>query len=363
MIQCSSLYPTPRLLINAARLYPNFVERTEQYQLSGVEASDPEVLVETKTLPAREREVELSTRRVFFHLLLFGITCVTTTITGMSWWVASHSEADSPDSFFEPVVRSMRDTANGNLDPLVNGVIFTVTLLAILGAHEFGHYFACRYYGVRATLPFFIPAPPVVTFFGTFGAVIKIKSPITSRKALFDIGIAGPLAGFALALPVSVIGLWVAEASRTSSPPPGSMLLQDPPLFKLLNLLLDVPPLINWNPAYWAAWAALLVTALNLFPVGQLDGGHVLYAVAGRRVHKWLSLATALGVGALAIVSLVKHGSPIWLLWTAVLLFLTKVGHPPVSQEEPLGAARGVLAIVAVVVFFLCFMPFPITFE
>ena len=360
MIQCSSVSPpTPRLLINAARLYPNFVERSEQYQVSGVEASDPEVLVEPKTFPTRERDAELSTRRVFFHLLLFGITCVTTTITGMAWWVASHSE---PDSFLEPLVQSMKDTANGNLDALFNGVIFTVTLLAILGAHEFGHYFACRYYGVRATLPFFIPAPPVITFFGTFGAVIKIKSPITSRKALFDIGIAGPLAGFALALPASVIGLWVAEASRTTSLPPDVMLFQDPPLFKLLNSLLDVPPLINWNPAYWAAWAALLVTALNLFPVGQLDGGHVLYAVAGRRVHKWLSLATTLGVGTLAIVSMVKHGSPIWFLWTAVLLFLTKVGHPPVTDEEPLGIARGVLAIVAVVVFFLCFMPFPIAF-
>jgi Zn-dependent protease len=360
MIEGMSVASTkPRLLSNARRLYPNFVERTEQYQVSEVEPSRPEVLIEPVTSLTREREAELSTRRVLFHLLLFGVTCATTTITGMAWWVASHSE---PDSFFEPLVRAMRDTASGNLHPLVNGVIFTVTLLAILGAHEFGHYFACRHYGVRATLPFFIPAPPMITFFGTFGAVIKIKSPITSRKALFDIGIAGPLAGFALALPASVIGLWIAEASPASALAPGAMMFQDPPLFQLLNGLLSVPPLINWNPAYWAAWGALLVTALNLFPVGQLDGGHVLYAVAGRRVHKWLSLATALGVAALAIVSLVKHGSPIWFLWTVVLLFLTKVGHPPVTEEEPLGAARRLLAIVAAIVFFLCFMPFPIAF-
>jgi membrane-associated protease RseP (regulator of RpoE activity) len=211
-------------------------------------------------------------------------------------------------------------------------------------------------------LPFFIPAPPVITFFGTFGAVIKIKSPIMSRRALFDIGIAGPLAGFALALPASVIGLWVAEPSAATALPEGAMFFQDPPLFKLLNSLLNVPPLINWNPAYWAAWGALLVTALNLFPVGQLDGGHVLYSVAGKRVHKWVSLATALAVAALAIFSLVKHGSPIWFLWTAVLLFLTKVGHPPVAEEEPLGAARSLLAIVAAIVFLLCFMPFPISF-
>ena len=126
-------------------------------------------------------------------------------------------------------------------------------------------------------------------------------------------------------------------------------------MFQLLNPILGVPPVINWNPAYWAAWAAMLVTALNLFPAGQLDGGHVVYAVAGKRIHKWISLATSLSVGVLAIVSFVWHGSPIWFLWTAVLLLMTKVGHPPVMDEEPLGTGRLVLTVVAVIVFILCF--------
>src|SRR6185436_11501473 len=109
-----------------------------------------------------------------------------------------------------PTLAVLKETATGNLDPLAKGLLFTFTLLTILGAHELGHYFACRHYGIRATLPFFLPAPPVITLFGTFGAVIKIKEPIRSRRALFDIGIAGPLAGFALALPASIIGLAMA---------------------------------------------------------------------------------------------------------------------------------------------------------
>jgi membrane-associated protease RseP (regulator of RpoE activity) len=111
---------------------------------------------------------------------------------------------------------------------------------------------------------------------------------------------------------------------------------------------------------YWAAWGALLITALNLFPVGQLDGGHVLYAVTGRRIHKWVSVGTSLAVGCLAIASFVWYGSPIWLLWTIVLLFLTKVGHPPVTDEEPLGRARTVLVLSSGDCVLLCFLPFPI---
>jgi membrane-associated protease RseP (regulator of RpoE activity) len=260
-------------------------------------------------------------------------------------------------SFFEPITWALTQTANGHLYALTNGLLFTFTLLAILGAHEFGHYFACRYYGVRATLPFFLPAPPMITFFGTFGAVIKIKSPITSRRALFDIGIAGPLAGFALALPASVVGLWMAQPSVLQ----GGMVFNDPPLFRILITLFHFPPVFNWNPIYWAAWGALLVTALNLFPVGQLDGGHVLYAITGRQIHKGVSIGVSVSVACLAVVSLVWHRSPIWLLWTVVLIFLTKVGHPPVTDEEPLGTVRTVLAVIAVIVFLLCFMPFPIS--
>ena len=272
-------------------------------------------------------------------------------------------ETSAPTSivgfFLAPVISVINATAAGSYGPLLNGLLFTFTLLVILGAHELGHYFACRHYGIRATLPYFLPAPPALTPFGTFGAVIKIKEPITTRRALFDIGIAGPLAGFAFALPAAFIGLLSAEPSQPSGL--FGILFHDPPLMQLVNVVFGLPEWIEWNPIYWAAWAALLVTALNLFPVGQLDGGHVLYAVFGRRVHKWVSGIVCLAVATLAVLSYAWYESPIWFLWTFVLLFLFKVGHPPLMKEEPLGTGRIVLAVVALLVFLLCFMPFPIT--
>ena len=332
------------------------MERSDQpYILPEVELSQAQV---TPELTAFQQEGDLTLSRVLLHSLLFLITAVSTTVTGAALWVATEVGGTS---IISPIVDAFVSTVRGDFDPLINGLLFTFTLLSILAAHEFGHYFACRYYGVRATLPFFIPAPPFLTPFGTFGAVIKIKDHIKSRRALFDIGIAGPLAGFALAVPASVIGLWMAKpAPPIDFAAGGGYVFQDPPLFQLLNQLLGVPPLITWNPVYWAAWAALLVTALNLFPVGQLDGGHVVFAAAGRRIHKWVSAATAAGVGVLAVLSFIWHQSPIWFLWTGVLLFLLKVGHPPVVEGEPLGRGRVLLTITALVVFLLCFLPFPI---
>jgi len=257
----------------------------------------------------------------------------------------------------------VRETTAGNYGPLLAGLLLAFSLLLILAAHEFGHYFACRHYGVRATLPFFLPAPPYpVTPFGTFGAVIKIKEPIRSRRALFDIGIAGPLAGFALALPASFIGLLIAQpgAPQTGTSQPG-IVFNDPLLFKILISVFHVPAVIEWNPVYWAAWTALLVTSLNLFPVGQLDGGHVLYAVCGKRFHRITSWIVFTLLAVLAIASFVLDHSPIWFLWTAIVGFLLYVGHPPTYDDEPLGKARIALAIVAAIVFLLCFMPFPIT--
>lgn len=305
-------------------------------------------------------ESELSIGRVLFHLFLLFVTAVCTTLTGASFAVTMQSTDDSFSAIlFGPILAFLGETAAGNFDPLVKGLLFTFTLLTILGAHELGHYFACRYYGIRATLPFFIPAPPALTPFGTFGAVIKIKEPIRSRRALFDIGIAGPLAGFAFAVPASFVGLLFAKAV----PPPagGGIQFNDPLMFMIIMELFGLPKWIDWNPVYWAAWGSLLVTALNLFPVGQLDGGHVLYAVAGPRIHKWVSAAVCAGLATLAVLSFIWHSSPVWILWTLVLLFLLKVGHPPVIEHEELGNARIILAVLAVLVFLLCFMPFPIT--
>jgi membrane-associated protease RseP (regulator of RpoE activity) len=311
----------------------------------------------------RTREIELSTPRVLLHTVLLVTTAISTTLTGAALSVQVQDDSSVIGALVAPTLAVLRETATGNLDPLAKGLLFTFTLLTILGAHELGHYFACRHYGIRATLPFFIPAPPTITLFGTFGAVIKIKEPIRSRRALFDIGIAGPLAGFAFALPAAIVGLVFATPAAPSAVSSGSdgIQLTSPPLFILISWLFDLHGVMAWNPIYWAAWGSLLVTALNLFPVGQLDGGHVLYAIAGQRVHTWISRVVALGCAALAVLSLVLNKPPVYLLWTFVLLFLMKVGHPPVIEEEPLGKARVALAIVALLVFLLCFMPFPIT--
>ena len=313
---------------------------------------------------ARERESELSASRVLLHSVLLATTAITTTITGAAWTVQAQDESSVLGLLISPTLAVLKETATGNLDPLAKGLLFTFTLLTILGAHELGHYFACRHYGIRATLPFFIPAPPTITLFGTLGAVIKIKEPIRSRRALFDIGIAGPLAGFAFALPAAVVGLIFATPAppaAISAASSGGIQFNDPLLFILVSKLFGLPKWIDWNPIYWAAWGTMLVTALNLFPVGQLDGGHVLYAIAGRRVHTWVSRVVAIGCALLAVLSIVWGQPPVYVLWTLVLLFLMKVGHPPVIEEEPLGSARIALAIFALLVFLLCFMPFPIT--
>ncbi len=312
----------------------------------------------------RTREIELSTPRVLLHTVLLVTTAISTTLTGAAFAVQTQEEPSSLiGSLIAPTLAVLRETATGNLDPLAKGLLFTFTLLTILGAHELGHYFACRHYGIRATLPFFIPAPPTITLFGTFGAVIKIKEPIRSRRALFDIGIAGPLAGFAFALPAAVVGLIFATPSAPSAVSAATSGIQfnDPLLFILVSKMLGLPKWIEWNPIYWAAWGTMLVTALNLFPVGQLDGGHVVYAIAGRRIHTWISRSVALSCAGLAVLSLVMSQPPVYLLWTFVLLFLMKVGHPPVIEEQPLGAARIALAVIAAIVFMLCFMPFPIS--
>lgn len=310
---------------------------------------------------ARTRESELSTSRILLHSLLLLCTAVTTALTGAAYAAGGQAGESIIELLVSPTLAVLRETAAGNFDPLAKGLLFTFTLLTILGAHELGHYFACRHYGIRATLPFFIPAPPTITLFGTLGAVIKIKEPIRSRRALFDIGIAGPLAGFAFALPASIVGLIFAAPAPPSVATAEGVQYHDPLLFVFISKLFGLPTWIEWNPIYWAAWGTLLVTALNLFPVGQLDGGHVVYAVLGRRAHKWISRIATLACGLLAIYSLLVHEPPVYLLWTLVLLFLMKVGHPPVVEEEPLGAARITIAIIAVVVFVLCFMRFPIT--
>jgi membrane-associated protease RseP (regulator of RpoE activity) len=273
---------------------------------------------------------EITVGRLLFHLFLLGLTVLTTTFAA---------------GFFP-------------LNGFWEGAVYSFTVLSILGAHETGHYIACRWYGVRATLPYFIPVPiPPV---GTFGAFIKIKSPIPSRRALFDIGIAGPLAGFVFAIPAAFIAHYFAAPSGPSELSEGAITIHSPLLFQFFERIFNLP-MVELNPVWWAAWIGVFMTALNLLPVGQLDGGHVTYAVLGRRGHRLTAWASYVSVIALAAFS-IKSGNWNWVVFAALLTLVIRVGHPPVVDEgEPLGLARILVAIIGLLVFAMSFLPFPIT--
>jgi membrane-associated protease RseP (regulator of RpoE activity) len=235
---------------------------------------------------------------------------------------------------------------------LLSGLPFALTLIAILLAHEFGHYLACVYYRVDATLPFFIPAPTPI---GTMGAFIRIKSAIYSKRVLFDVGIAGPIAGFVFLLPALSIGLAFSKVVPGINHQ-GSLTFGVPPVLWLLERIIFpgvVPADIYLHPIARAGWVGVFATALNLLPVGQLDGGHILYALSGEK-HRWISRAF--------IAALVPAGFFFWqgwLMW-AVLLFLFARRHPAIYDLTYIGRERIRLGLLAVAMFLLCFMLAPI---
>jgi membrane-associated protease RseP (regulator of RpoE activity) len=305
------------------------------------------------------------------HAVLFLITIVTTTFAGL---VITAPEIDLPSPPLRGVIDYLLFVPLSYLQNilgivsftvhhpylLANGLVFSASLLAILTAHEMGHYIACRRYGVAATLPFFIPAPPLFLA-GTFGAFIKIKSPIPSRRALFDIGLAGPLAGFVVAVPIALVGVLKIEPSV-----PGAgygIVFHDPLLFRLLARLLGTPldPYAPINPFYMAAWIGLLVTSLNLMPVGQLDGGHGTFSIFGQRAHKLIGRVAFAVMAILTVLGFVWYGSPSGFLYTVLLAVMLRVGHPQPEEMESLGPVRMAIAVVTLIVFALCFWPFPIT--
>jgi len=284
--------------------------------------------------------------RRWLHVLLLALTLVSTTLMGTGQYASFVSDfGANPMSLGWPAL-------------VVRGVWYSGTILAILGCHELGHYFACRYYDVDASLPFFLPFPLVLT--GTLGAFIRIREPIPSKRMLFDIGIAGPIAGFVVAVPALVIGM---ALSRVVVFPPGvdGYSLGEPLLFKLVSWLMwGTQPdgyTINLHPMAFAAWFGMLATALNLFPIGQLDGGHISYAVLGRRS----SQVTLVMIVAAVILT---WFSASWLVWTVlmvVMLFTFGRHHPRTFDEDvPLDSRRKWLALFAVAMFLLCFTPAPI---
>jgi membrane-associated protease RseP (regulator of RpoE activity) len=249
------------------------------------------------------------------------------------------------------------------------GLALAGGLLSILLAHEMGHYLACRYYGVEATLPHFIPSPwfPAVgwTFWqplsliGTFGAFIRIRSPIPSRRALFDIGVAGPLAGFLVCLPVLWFGIRGASV-QPLPPDAGGLFFGEPLAFQWVSRLVHGPipdgQTLVIGQLGLAAWFGLLVTALNLMPIGQLDGGHLTYALL-REKARLISR-----VGSWVCVALVYFG-PSWIVWAILVRVLGRRHPPTLDDEAPVGRGRVVVGLVALAVFVLCFVPNPVVFS
>lgn len=319
----------------------------------------------------RQQATDPTAREWIKHSALFLLTFITTTFAGIVIAAPEVSVREPVGSgllgyiFYVPdyylqIVAGYLSLATADPGLLKSGLTFSAALLTILTAHEMGHYLACRYYGVRATLPLFLPAPPLFLT-GTFGAFIKMKSPIPSRRALFDIGLAGPLAGFVALLPIALGGLLTIQTAPPHSGP-GVIVFNDPLLFQIIAKLTGAPLTDALpNPFYMAAWIGLLVTSLNLMPVGQLDGGHGTFAVFGPRAHKLIGRFAFVVVAVLSVLGFIWYGSPSGFLYTVLLLVMLRVRHPAPEEMEPLGTARIVVALMTLLVFALSFVPFPIT--
>jgi membrane-associated protease RseP (regulator of RpoE activity) len=236
---------------------------------------------------------------------------------------------------------------------LLDGMAFSLTLMTILLAHELGHYFACRYYGIDASLPYFLPFP--LSPIGTLGAFIRIRSPIYTRRALFDVGIAGPLAGFAVLLPFFAIGIGASKVIPGIAER-GDLMFGVPAIQRFFEWII-FPHIraanILLHPIARAAWVGILATALNLLPIGQLDGGHILYAFVGRR-HKLLSR-----IFVLALIPLGIFYSPSWFVWAALLFFFA-LRHPVIYDITKLDKNRVALGLAALAIFLLTFMLAPL---
>ncbi len=303
------------------------------------------------------------------HLSLFLLTFITTVIAGMEWTTGKMG----PYEF----------------NNLSVGLPYAVAILFVLSCHEFGHYFAARYHKVNATLPYYIPFPPIPYFinFGTMGAVIRTKGRIKSNKAMFDIGVAGPIAGFVASLAVLIYGF-------ANMPGVDYILKIHPDFFSpdfgkgALNLkfgntllfafLRDVftkpgqfmPPMseIYHYPYLCVGWFGLFVTAMNMLPVGQLDGGHIVYSMFGEKVHQHWAGVTMLLLAFLgfegifeSILSLnLEIGWSGWLFWGLILYFLIKIKHPPVEHFEPLGKGRMALGYLSIFILIISFSPAPL---
>ncbi|MEE9258757.1 MAG: site-2 protease family protein [Nitrospinaceae bacterium] len=241
---------------------------------------------------------------------------------------------------------------------LAGGLMYAVSLFFILGAHEFGHYWASRKNQVGATLPYFIPAPPNWFIFGTFGAMIIIRDPIPNRRVLMEIGASGPIAGFLVAVPMLIAGLFLSTTAPATGEH-GLVFGNSIILTVFSKIILGVTPFtpdvnIQLHPMAFAGWVGLFVTALNLFPVGQLDGGHIIFSLCGENYKIWSRIF-------LGFLFILVYFWPGWLFWAILLLILTRLKPAQLIDETVLPEKRHrILGILAIFIFVVTFVPVPL---
>ena len=301
-------------------------------------------------LPAWSVSPRTKPKRLWLAIALFAITFFTCLAAGRQFAISfANNQAASLDEFAASMKLLYQDPAG-----LASGFPFAISLMTILLAHELGHYFACKHHGIRASYPYFIPAP---TLIGTLGAFILMRSPIRSRRALFDVGASGPLVGFAVAIPILIYGVLHSRVVPGLTSPDADVVFGAPLALRFLaqRFFPGADPLtVLLDPVGRAAWVGLFATALNLLPAGQLDGGHILRSFSPR-LHRWVGWLVPA-----ALVALGYFHWRVWLMWAAILLALRFLRIPPVYDQRPLDAVRTALVVVTLLVMILCFMPVPL---
>jgi Zn-dependent protease len=290
------------------------------------------------------RKSKKKEKPVWINISLLIATIITTSLTGSIlhmgyndlWNIPRIMDVFMPENLFSGIL------------------LFAFPLMSILFIHEMGHYYVSKKHGIATSLPFFIPIPPVMPSFniGTFGALISSRDPMPNRKALFDVGISGPLAGFIVAVPVTIIGIMYSQPVPLMEPAAGEIILGGSILFTylstyILNIPLGTP--IDLSLIAFAGWVGLLITSINLLPAGQLDGGHIFRAFLGEK-QKW--------AGWIAVMIMIFTG---WFFFAIIIMFMMGMQHPPpLNDATPLDVRRKLLFFIAIIILVLCYIPYPI---
>jgi len=294
-----------------------------------------------------KRKPKRKEKPVWVNVLLLIATIITTVLTGSLLYMGYLTlwDIQNPMDVLLP-------------ENLLNGaLLFALPLMCILFIHEMGHYFISKKHGISTSLPFFLPIPPILPYFniGTFGALISSHEPMPNKKALFDVGLAGPLAGFLVAIPVTAIGIATAKIveipQNIADLPSGTVIYNSSLLIEILSrIMLDIPKgfTIDMNPILFAGWVGLLITSINLFPAGQLDGGHIFRAVFGDK-QKYFAWA--------AVFIMIFTG---WVFFALLIIFLMGTWHPPpLNDDTKLDMKRKMLFFLAILILILCYIPYP----